>query len=406
MCLNLKSRYYKFKWLYKYKNNILNKDFDITQKDINEINGFDTNVFIFSIEYFDVIDNAKMNELIKKLYKLKKNDKDYNVDINYRKNNIIKINYIRPKFDSTGTGTIAKIELKNHKLFSKIDISWTQINNEEAVISYDCQLTKGICSHKTIHNYIKSNYKNLYYIDYLSYYSDLSFFQREVYKNIELENSYFKYLIQYELSKLFASNYLKKYCLPCKITYICEKKTRKITKYLKEPFLEESYKKDDNQYLIFNSLEDFEGLHINEFIFKKRFNSISMIYLFSNLKMILYYKLFYKIEKNELELRITKFLNSKKIWINIFDYKWLLNKYRRLKEKYFYVKEIEKVSISPFSKYSIELDNDQLVKNIQEVYKENIDFLNGINTLNYNIVVFFISVLALLVAILSFIFNL
>ena len=47
-----------------------------------------------------------------------------------------------------------------------------------------------------------------------------------------------------------------------------------------------------------------------------------------------------------------------------------------------------------------------VVSFIEWFNKENIDFLNGINTLNYNIVLFFISVLALLVAILSFIFNL
>ena len=97
-------------------------------------------------------------------------------------------------------------------------------------------------------------------------------------------------------------------------------------KYIKKPFLEESFVVDKDHYLVLNSIEEFEGIEISEIIFKKRFNPINMVVLMSELKMSLYYKFFYNIEKQELEYKIGKYLNSKKIFVNVWDYKWLLNK--------------------------------------------------------------------------------
>ena len=181
-----------------------------------------------------------------------------------------------------------------------------------------------------------------------------------------------------------------------------DKQTKKIMKYIKRPFLEESFIIDKEQYLLINSIEDYEGIEIDEVIFKKQFNSINIIALMSELKMTLYYKFFYNIEKQELEYRIGKYLNSKKLWVNILDYKWLINKKRRLNEKRFY--DINKRSLKKITAYSNEessLIEDALINNIENVYIENIEYINNLNSINYNILAFVISVLALVIAIIS-----
>ncbi len=173
-------------------------------------------------------------------------------------------------------------------------------------------------------------------------------------------------------------------------------------KYIKKPFLEESFVVDKDHYLVLNSIEEFEGIEISEIIFKKRFNPINMVVLMSELKMSLYYKFFYNIEKQELEYKIGKYLNSKKIFVNVWDYKWLLNKKRRLDEKRFYdVNNKRLESIKGFSNKKISLTDELLIKNIRDVYNENIEYINNLNTINYNVIAFAISVLALIIAIVA-----
>lgn len=200
------------------------------------------------------------------------------------------------------------------------------------------------------------------------------------------------------MKKLVYSHNIKKYLLPIKFTYLFKEKTDKIMDFLKKPFLEESFIIDNNQYLIINNLEDYEGAEINEFIFKKYFNTIDFVLIFSQLRMPLYYKLFYNIEKYELEKRITKYLNSNKIIINFWDYKWLLNKNKRINEKRFYKLKYEK-NIKCYSNPKSNILDYNLINGIRKVYSENIEFIKNINSLNYNILTFIVSFVALIVAV-------
>ena len=115
----------------------------------------------------------------------------------------------------------------------------------------------------------------------------------------------------------------------------------------------------------------------------------------SKFKMTLYYKMFYEIEKQELEYKISKYLNSKKFLINFWDYKWLLNKKRRINEKRFYNINTNTnyvTDIKGFSSKDLKLADDELIKNILEVYNENIEYINNLNLINYNIIAFIISI--------------
>ena len=399
--MNLKFILKRKKWFKDCYKKIISKQQDYYNKSLSEIYNFDSKVSIFCITIYDVVNNNELNRIVKNLYLLKKN-KNYNIEVNCRKKIIKNINYIRPEFDHTGHGIFAKIKFLTDSLISYIDITWSQINNEEAILEYEFNFKKYINNYSQIHEYVYENYRKLEKAKYSVFYFEVDEFFDDDYQKIKLELKYFRTILQQIIGRFSTSKYSKKYLLPVKYTYLVDKQTKKIMKYIKRPFLEESFIIDKEQYLLINSIEDYEGIEIDEVIFKKQFNSINIIALMSELKMKLYYKFFYNIEKQELEYRIGKYLNSKKLWVNILDYKWLINKKRRLNEKRFY--DINKRSFKKITAYSNEessLIEDTLINNIENVYKENIEYINNLNSINYNILAFVISVLALVIAIIS-----
>lgn len=394
-------KYKKIKWFKDYKEKVLNSQHCYYNKSLMEIFDLDSNMDLYSVSIYDVVNNNDVNKLVKKIYQLKRN-KNYSVEISYKKKFIKDINYIRPEFDHTGHGIFAKIKFLNDSLISYIDMTWSQINNEEAIIEYEIHLKKYIDSFSIIHDYILENYKKLRKIKYSIFYFNIENFLNDDSQNIQTEFKYFRTILQQKINKVSTSNYSKKYLLPIKFTYLIKNKTKKIMKYIEKPFLEESFIVDKDHYLILNTIEEFEGIEINEVIFKKRFNPINMVVMMSELKMPLYYRFFYNIEKQELEYKIGKYLNSKKIFVNIWNYKWLLNKKRRLDEKRFYnINNKRSKSINGFSNKKISLIDELLIKNIGDVYSENIEYINNLNTINYNTIAFAISVLALIIAIVA-----
>lgn len=394
-------KYKKIKWFKDYKEKVLNLQHCYYNKSLMEIFDLDSNMDLYSVSIYDVVNNNDVNKLVKKIYQLKRN-KNYSVEISYKKKFIKDINYIRPEFDRTGHGIFAKIKFLNDSLISYIDMTWSQINNEEAIIEYEIHLKKCIDSFSIIHDYILENYKKLRKIKYSIFYFNIENFLNDDSQNIQTEFKYFRTILQQKISKVSTSNYSKKYLLPIKFTYLIKNKTKKIMKYIEKPFLEESFIVDKDHYLILNPIEEFEGIEINEVIFKKKFNPINMVVMMSELKMPLYYRFFYNIEKQELEYKIGKYLNSKKIFVNIWNYKWLLNKKRRLDEKRFYnINNKRSKSINGFSNKKISLIDELLIKNIGDVYSENIEYINNLNTINYNTIAFAISVLALIIAIVA-----
>lgn len=394
-------KYKKIKWFKDYKEKVLNSQHCYYNKSLMEIFDLDSNMDLYSVSIYDVVNNNDVNKLVKKIYQLKRN-KNYSVEISYKKKFIKDINYIRPEFDHTGHGIFAKIKFLNDSLISYIDMTWSQINNEEAIIEYEIHLKKCIDSFSIIHDYILENYKKLRKIKYSIFYFNIENFLNDDSQNIQTEFKYFRTILQQKISKVSTSNYSKKYLLPIKFTYLIKNKTKKIMKYIEKPFLEESFIVDKDHYLILNTIEEFEGIEINEVIFKKKFNPINMVVMMSELKMPLYYRFFYNIEKQELEYKIGKYLNSKKIFVNIWNYKWLLNKKRRLDEKRFYnINNKRSKSINGFSNKKISLIDELLIKNIGDVYSENIEYINNLNTINYNTIAFAISVLALIIAIVA-----
>ncbi len=374
-------------------------------KNLSDIYGFDSKVSLFCITLYDSVNNCELNRLIKKIYKLRKNKK-FDVDIIYRKKGIKKLDYIKPEFDSTGHGSVAKIKLLDDDMLTSIKISWTQINNDEAVVEYVCYFKHSISNFCVIHDYFVDNYKQLKKIKYANFYFNIKFFQNDDIQNIQVELEYFRVLIQRKISRLSYSHYLNKYLLPIKYTYIFDKKTKNIMSKIKKPFLGASYILDSNHYICIESFEEYQSTEFNEIIFKNEFNPIDFISLLSRVRMPFYYQMFYQIEKAELQFRITKFFNSRRSLINFSNYKWLLNKHRRIIEKRFYNIDIDKeIKLKGYSDKSNNFVDIDLYNGIKDVYDDNIEYIKNLNSLNYNMIVFIVSILALIISIIGFAYN-
>ena len=401
MHMNFKKYLYKKKWLKLYKKNILNVKQKYEKQSLTKVFEFDTDIKLFSVTFYDTVTNKQLNKLIKKIYKLKRAD-NYKIEISYKQKKLKDLNYLKPQFDCTGGGGNAQVYLLKDNLLKSIDISWTQINNDEAILQYVCYFPNIIENFNFIHNLVIQNISKYKKIKYLPFYYNVDFFIKDDKEKVNLECTYFRCILQHKLENLFYSNYIKKYLLPIKYTYIAKNKNQKIMMYIKKPFLCNSYIIDNNHYLVEDSLEINRGCELNEFIFKQQFRELDLLHYFSYQRMNLYYNIFYNIEKLELEYKITKFLNSKKITINVLDYKWLLNKYRRINERRFYkIKEDRENTIKGFSDETISLSDPTLAINIKKVYNENIQYYNGINAINHNILAFILSIAAIVISVMQ-----
>lgn len=398
--LNYKLKKYKNKWMKQYKKDVIDKSKEYYNAELNDINDFNSKMSIYCLTYYDSVNNEELNKMIRKLYKAK--NKNYDIDIVYKENRIGKMNYIKTEFDSTGHGGLAKIRFLNDELISTIDIMWTQINNDEAVLEYTCYLKKQIYSFSDIHNYVENNYNKLKKIKYSTFCNNISFFVDDDRNKYSLEFEYFKVLLQNKISAFIVSHYIKKYLLPIKCTYLIEHKTKKIVEYLKNPFLEKTYILDKKHYIVTSHNEEYQGTTYNEFIFGNTINIYSFMDILSRIRMPLYYEMFYQIEKNELSYKITNYLNSKRFKILLVDYRWLLNKRRRIGEKKFYhMDNNNQIELKGYLNEKDKFVDLELCDRFKDVYDDNIEFIKNFNVLNYNLITFIISILALIVGIVA-----
>ena len=199
-----------------------------------------TPLFIPMINIYDVLDNLGATKLIRQIHKLKKN-KNLEIDINYKKTMFNRYNYIHPQFDNTSHGSLATVRFLDDRLIKEIDITWTQINNEEATICYSFIFKEWLDSEVCLKEYTTSNWSKLYKYWFIPYYRDIKFYIENEHKNVELEHKLFYYLLQGIIIDMFYTTLGKRHVLPVSTLNIVEKETMKLKKYLKNPFFEATY---------------------------------------------------------------------------------------------------------------------------------------------------------------------
>lgn len=395
--------YRRLKFLQKYKKEILNKvDYSCTTKYTDE----ELRYVDFTI--YDRLNNKGFTKLIRKLYKLDSHE-DYKIDCSFRKKFFKKIDYIRPQFDHSSLRSVGSIQFKKHNMIKEISISSTQINNEEALVAYTFTYEKLIHDENQINQYVKDHINELAFSNFLPILFNFDHFKEDQ-RQVEQYNSQVFFLIfqNFIVTKLY-SEIGKEYILPKLCRFLSKEHTTELDNYLKDPFLEQTFReKNKDIFFVVDSTNRPDGISIDGYIFGTSWSHENLLSLFSTHKMDAYLTFFYNIEIDMLERKISKFLNSKRNSISSKDYKWLLDKLRKVEEVLMYDErsnaknEVNWITHSKRSFSSRFIEKNKYRKRFKEIYRQNLEYLSAVHVSNYNSFILIVTIITLILTTLTF----
>ncbi|MDI6647287.1 hypothetical protein QL818_09455 [Bacillus altitudinis] len=333
----------KIRTLSKLQKKFIGKFLNIIEHNSDYIKFFEENNLtnnevsaISKIKFYDLFDNSQLNKLIRRIGGLNKAEYDVDLAMNFRKTR--ELNYLSMQYDYTSRSFIGKVFIKDDLFVDKIEIAFTQINNNEVVVEFNFSF-KEIMTHGLWIEFLKDNKDLLLGKRFFDYY--------DIERNVELNqfdsihNSFTKVrnsTLQAKLSNIFHLNLGKTYSLPqYNLINIPEE-------YLNEcefidTFLTQTIAVEQGNYILVD-LTSAQGFEMNLY-YSWNYPSINLLELFATYRMDFYYFLFENIERFEIRRRINKyFLNTSKR-IALRDYRWLINKIRSLKDNTLFKEQYE-----------------------------------------------------------------
>lgn len=362
---------------------------------------------IIQISVYDKLDNHGMNLLMRKIHKLKKNRK-YSVKAYYKKPGRKELDYVYGNLEEWSFFSIAEINLKIDKWLSQIDISGTNLTNSEILIHYNFHLEKAINTYKLMHEFVSEH--ELHFAKYDFHFVFLRLKDLSYTNYLEQEEHCFYDYFQDMLCELFHSELGKKYPLPmevcCQLKKFNYKKERKLT----HAFLTSTYKRDNEYMQIQNNGDRFYAFN---YFYGRRYMGTHLFRLFSEFSVEMYYRAFRSIEMAELELKMRKYLNSRKKSVSAKDIKWMINKLRGIEEKEGLLNQELKEETAPkWKKFDQNKWTDENIINgntvssyFKELYKRNLDFLQAISTTRDNKIIYIITIISLIVALVGLLIS-
>lgn len=362
---------------------------------------------LMSVEVYDVLDNNQMNKLIRSISRLDK--KKFDVKLIYKTNRFRKRNYIRPQFDHTSTSSLATIKQKADEFIPEIRISWTQINNDEAVVEYQFAFTKSVETLSECRSIILEHWDWVMSVESLSFYKSVDDIVQHDSENNEHIYTMFLTIFQGYINKHLYTNLGHRHQLPINVLQL-SKSSRRINELVRSDrlFARIYKKKDKKVYLIHNPIDEWV---INTLVVGKSYSYEGLLGYFSKYGMNYYYYIFGKIEVNELSSRLTDYLNSGKTKLSLKNRRWLYRKFRRVSEVKLFPNEHSEIeNVIGISKdvKGLKYGGDNLSKRFRNVYEDNLKYANSVFSLmDVHIwvwVVFVISLLSLAATIFQFFF--
>lgn len=373
-----------------------------------------------STSIYDVLDNNGMNKLIKKLYILKKNP-HYDVSVSYYKSGIRKLDYVSPSFDGRITGAIGTVKFKGHHWLSEISIYYTYSNNSEAIIEYQFRFIQIIRSSFQIHNFVLDCMPQVKKPPYFHTYANKEIIKKaNCQEMIRLDEILFADVLQAYICTLFYTSLGKWYKLPIEYPTLLEKLTKETKRELRNCFLAECYEKDDEFLVVYNL--NYERFEVTHFLAGKFFPHSVLLSYFSEFSVEMYYKAFYKIEQHELERHMRKYLNSRRLYINSKDIKWLINKQRHIRDqepkmesalKFRNEHSTIKSNLNGWISYYSGKKNTQgfinypqYTSHYKELFQQNLEYLNAISLVQNNKIITVVTIATFIATIVGIVVTL
>lgn len=193
----------------KHKKEIL--EFEKNDPNLRNRTDWYENHIVTSITICDILSNDGITKLSKRLYAL--SQKKYKTTINYKKPFVFRTyDYVHLQYSSSFYGIFAEIEFLDDKYIESVKITWSQINSYFALLEYKFILKHSL-NEENCMRFIGDNIKNLNKKDYLPYY-----FIKD--KNIadflllnEMNEDFFILIFQHYITSIFYSEQGQKHRL-------------------------------------------------------------------------------------------------------------------------------------------------------------------------------------------------
>lgn len=330
---------------------------------------------IVRIDVYDVLNNKETHELIKKIGKLKKSN--FKTKLYYKKRKFKSLNYIRPQFDHTSLGLFADITPLNNEFINSINLHWTQINNDEAVMQYSFTLRKPIRTVNDCKNMAVEHWNMIKSVKTVPHYKSIDSLTSDTNQNNRYIYNLFLSVCQGFVNKELYTNLGHRYQLPVNVVHLAKNKTA-VNRIIKDGFLYRLYKKDKKNVYIGQDVT--EQWQTDTFIIGDRYSGEDLLGYFSKYAMDYYYLIFGHIEVDELSRRLVGYLNKGKTKISYKNRVWLLRKFRRVSEVKLFSKKIESSGLVGVTSDvgGQEYIQFGLAKKFRDVYEDNLKYINSV----------------------------
>ncbi len=364
---------------------------------------------IYQVIVYDKLDNHGMNLLMKKIHSLKKR-KRFTVSTYFRRPGTKDLNYVSNNLEGYSMFSIAEVKMSDNIWIDKINIAGTNVTNSDIVVKYCFQLKKVVSSYQIMHNFIlshrnwigKQQFHFLFYREAEKSFIDL----------LEQEEHIFYNCVQDYVCRLFCTEYGYVYSLPIEISGRLSGFNKKIEKKISKSLFSTVYKRE-NAIVEFQDYDD--RFYAMSFYHGKCNYAFSLFHAFASFSVEMYYRAFRKIEISELENRMRKYLNSRRRSVSAKDIKWMINKLRGIEDKeQSLTNEISisnaKIEWAKYEKGSWKAENiissNTNSSHFKYLYQNNLNYLKAISSTRESKVLYFISIVSLVIALLGLVFSL
>lgn len=374
-----------------------------------------------NVSVYDVLDNDGMNCLIKKLYRLKKDD-TYKVSTRYRKPAFKTMDYIGRNLAGMETGLIGEVKFKENKWLSGITIGYTYANSSEIILEYCFEFKKVMGTYIQIHDFVVDNILTIKKPPFFHSYADKNVIKRADYREIfKLDEIFFADILQAYICQLFYTQIGLICKLPVEYDKLVNKLSKRDKQKLKELFPCECYEQDE-KFLIVNKLNynRFEITHLQQ---GKDFPRSVLLTFFSFFSTEMLYNTFYSFELNLIECRMRKYLNSRRSFVSSGDIKWFINKQRKIAEQEEKIKErlkpenrkeLKRNGLVGWNLYCNGKKEEKFdfinypvyTQYFKNLYQQNLEYLNSIASVQNNKVITIITVATFIATIISILISL
>ncbi|KOY17856.1 hypothetical protein [Paenibacillus xylanivorans] len=361
---------------------------------------------VWGFSILDTYDNKAMNRLIKRISKL--NMEKYQVTLNYRPKKIRDLNYFTLQYVGSSQSSLAKIEFLDDRFIREITVSFSQVNNNQAVVEFKISFNK-IMDDKMFLDFIKNNKESVYNKKFIDYYNlDNLINTRDFSEIYRMFNELVGLMVQSKLMEIAELNYGLLYKLP----------SLKVINYPKNVFDQEAFKdvflsttyeiRNGEQYLI-TDMTRSDGLEMELYFTGRTYSPLTFTSILSIYRMDFYYFLFDRIEESELNQKMNKYFNQAKDNITSKDYKWLVNKIRAINDNKLHMssQKNDRSEIREWKAFyggeEIELyfANNKYIEKYKTIYSECLDHIKVLYSVGKESLIINIAILTLVATLLG-----